>query len=376
MIDVPICGEIVSPVGRSKTSGSVLEGQAILLASFKPLWVSSHAKADTYRPMLSSVAKKLRMFLRSELDLSKDRMLAELRQDIVPNDSRIVALQNLGWYFEGDRPFERIVGFGIHFDPVLHAHWIESMPAIALLIRDCGATLHLMPDRQIEIRIGSVRVVPETCQEFAFLIEVFHQECYCFESLSPMFVWDIGANVGIASMYFADVHGWDVAAYELCPPTADAARRNIHLSELDSKVQVHSCGIGGKSETMKISYSGATRGSNGILGNTTWESIGAVQDLEVQVRDSSEVFDEILRQSNGRPILAKIDCEGAEYALLERLHETGKLQSISAVILEAHVHPGLEPGHAVTTLLKGGFAVRRMRRLTERFQVIYATRLN
>lgn len=315
------------------------------------------------------------MFLRSELDLAKDRLLADLRKDIVPTDPRNVALATLGWTIDLRNPLEHVAGFGIRFDPQIHGYWIDALPQLSVLVRDCGATLHQLEDRRIEIRLGDIRVTPATFQEIGALVEIFRDEVYSVECASPMFAWDVGANCGFASLYFAGSHGWDVAAYELCGPTADAARENVTRSGLDSKIQVHAAGVGGKNETMQITYSSDLRGSNGILGNIATDPHGVEQPLPVEVRDASDVFAAVQKEANGRPILVKLDCEGAEYAILERLLETGQLAEISALVIEAHCFPGLEPGMAVNTLLKAGFLVRRVPRMTEPLQILFASRM-
>ena len=324
--------------------------------------------------MLNVIANRIRLLLRSELDLNKDRLLGELRKEFVQAHSPEAAVQSLGWHYEGDAPMEHLVGFGIRFDPVRHAHWLASIQWVALLVRDCGATLHLMQTGDIEIRIGAARLAPETPIEMAFLMEIFYDECYGVESKTPFFVWDIGANVGFAAVYFAALKGWDVAAYELCPPTAESAQRNIALSGMESKIRLVAEGIGGKNENLSIDFSPVSRGSNSLFGNSSWEEKGAVQKLDVVVRDASEVIDEVVNSAAGRPLLVKMDCEGAEYAALQRLPETDKLHHISVLILEAHIEPGFEPEQAVQTLLKGGFTVRRKKRLTDRATIIYATR--
>jgi len=325
--------------------------------------------------MLGVVANRLRFFFRSELDLAKDRLLAEIRTDDARIDPRFRAMREMGWTFDEGHPFEQIVGFGIAFDPKAHRHWIDGLPWLATLVKEKDASLNQLPDGRIALTIGSIRVVPETHQELGLLVEVWHDEVYNMECAEPVFVWDIGANAGFASLYFAARHGWDVAAFELCPPTADSAVENVKLSGLESKIKVHSIGIGGKDGTLEITYSSQIRGSNGIFGNVAWwDPQGEEQTLEVQIRDAANVFDEVAAQASGRPILAKIDCEGAEYEILDRLHQSGKLALISAIVMEAHVLPGLHPDRALSVLLNGGFIVHRTRKLSTPSTTFFASR--
>ena len=324
---------------------------------------------------LRSAARRLRLFLRSELDLSKDRLLAELRKDELTEDARVAAMKRLGWKFDRERPLDNVVGLGIAFDPIVHRHWIDGLPYLATLVLECGAEIHQLEDRRLELKIGNIRVTPNSEQELGFLVEVLRDEEYLVESGTPMFVWDVGANVGFASLFFAAVQGWDVMAYELCPPTAEIARENVRRSGLEDRIQINAAGIGGKAETAKIAYSAKFHGTNSMVGDTLRLPTGDEQELDVQVLDASEVFTEVQERAAGRPIFVKLDCEGAEYAVLKRLHETGQLAMISAMVIEAHCHPGLEPDDAVKTLLAAGFLVRRKRRLNLPYETFYASRL-
>lgn len=268
-----------------------------------------------------------------------------------------------------------VSGLDITFDDARHAHILENLERIAVLVRDAGAKLSLLPDGRIEVQIGNCRIVPETVQECGILVEVLRDEIYFWESEEPLFVWDVGANIGVSALYFADVLGWDVAAYELFPVTAQAAIDNFARSGLEHKIHVEAAGVGMRNETLTLPYFADTRGSNGLYGNDTAAGTADSTLTEVRVRDAVEVLDEVMARANGRPILAKFDCEGAEYDIIERLESAGRLRSLTAIVMELHAFPGLDPSTLIGRLLRAGFLIRRSKNPKGHLSIVSAVRL-
>jgi FkbM family methyltransferase len=80
-----------------------------------------------------------------------------------------------------------------------------------------------------------------------------------------------------------------------------------------------------------------------------------VQTEKLEVRDASAIFRPIIENNKeGRKILLKIDCEGAEFKILPHLAESGCLAEIDTLIMEFH---GNEPEPLVDILRKNGFFV-------------------
>ena len=58
----------------------------------------------------------------------------------------------------------------------------------------------------------------------------------------------------------------------------------------------------------------------------------------------------------GAPVLLKLDAEGAEYGIIDRLAETGALRDIAGATIEWHLAPGEE---AITSKLRvAGFHIQ------------------
>jgi FkbM family methyltransferase len=283
--------------------------------------------------------------------------------------------RDLGWSLTEADGKTRVGGLDFTFDNVAHAHLIRHIELVARLVGDLGATLAQLPDGRIEFRIGQVRIVPETPQELGILVEIFRDGIYRVEAAKPMFVWDVGANVAAASLYFAGVSGWDVAAYELFPQTAEMAKDNVARSGLANKIMLTAAGVGSKDESLSLPYYPDSRGSNGLYGNDYAPQGSDRSEVQVQVLDAASVIDSVVKTAAGRPILAKLDCEGAEYDILDRLAEAQKLRVITAIVMELHAVPGRDPKIAIQLLLNNGFLVRRARHTADDLSIVYATRL-
>ncbi len=310
--------------------------------------------------MLSKIARRLRLFIRSELDLHKDRLLEVVAEaERKSFEGRLVAQANQ---------------VGISFDREKNSHILQGFKYLDNLCLNVKAQITLTKTGSTEVHIGDACFVPETLQEVRILSEIFEDEVYLVESKEPMYVWDVGANVATASLYFATVLGWDVSAYELFPKTAEAAERNISRSGLENRIHLSAFGLGRKTETLTLQYNEQSRGSNGMFGNTDPWVTGQAIPIDVKVVDVAEEFKVVQDRAKGRPILAKFDCEGAEYDIIPRLIETGQIRSIEAIVMEEHLIEGHSREELVNAIRDAGFIVRRSRNLFTHVALLFAVR--
>lgn len=74
---------------------------------------------------------------------------------------------------------------------------------------------------------------------------------------------------------------------------------------------------------LEIDYSEEIKGSIGV--NSTLKQSNVKYQKEIlEIRDVAHVFKEKAKLAIGK-IVVKMDCEGAEYEILERLKETGDI---------------------------------------------------
>src|SRR5262249_2062957 len=64
------------------------------------------------------------------------------------------------------------------------------------------------------------------------------------------------------------------------------------------------------------------------------------EPLTIELLDAASTFEDLRRRHPGSPILLKLDAEGAEYGIIERLASTRLLSGIWAASIEWHGEPG------------------------------------
>jgi FkbM family methyltransferase len=134
-------------------------------------------------------------------------------------------------------------------------------------------------------------------------------EYYIPEGFSPNSIWDIGANIGAASLYFSDRFPQaEIHCFEPIPENYAMIVRNIE--GLD-RIRPHRLALGAKDGTFEIRASDAARNFGGFSFHDAGTS--RAQGLKVQVRAPRAVIDD---GTASPPDLIKIDVEGAEHDIL------------------------------------------------------------
>ena len=171
-------------------------------------------------------------------------------------------------------------------------------------------------------------------EELLILEEVFINGIYNVEVKHPYTFIDIGMNVGITSLFFASKPLCKrIVAFEPFQPTLYFARKNLEKNKLAEKIQVNEVGLGYPPRTLNINYSEASKGSVGINGVAPYIEKA---DTRVELLPIIDVF-ETLKDITDKKIILKIDCEGSEYEILERLNETGLLPRFDVIMIEWHI---------------------------------------
>lgn len=237
--------------------------------------------------------------------------------------------------------------FALPLERGAHDFFVEGL-YWARLLRDAGARFRFADD-ELRVALGPLEVIAQTSEDLLILHEVFGRRVYDFALPAPAVVWDIGANVGFAALAFAqraDVIA--VHSFEPFPRTAEQMRRNLALNAgVRAKILLEEVAIGRGTTTVTATYSYTWKGHATLHGTPTLVAPDA-QVCAVSVIAASDALDGIRGQHPGQPIVAKIDCEGAEEEILHALAETSRLRVLSAVMIEWH-RCGPEP---LRTLLR------------------------
>lgn len=215
----------------------------------------------------------------------------------------------------------------------------------------------LTADSSLEFSFSGLHFQCRTTEELFFVVEIFVQRIYDMHIGSDLVILDVGANVGTASLFFASkTEVSRVYAYELFPATSALARLNMERNRpISDKVVLETKGLSDYSGCLELDYNSDKKGHAGlfgILGETSRSIVKQKQSVEVE--DISVIVKRIINQHTLQNLLIKLDCEGAEYAILEHLQRTGLLESIHALVMEWHQH-GAQP--LTKILIACGFAV-------------------
>ncbi|MDB5118121.1 MAG: FkbM family methyltransferase [Mucilaginibacter sp.] len=175
--------------------------------------------------------------------------------------------------------------------------------------------------------------------------DVFISKTYSFDHdiTDNFIVIDIGLNIGIAALYFATFPSVKkVYGYEPFQLNYLIAKKNLELNPgLSKKIIVQNTGVGSKNKLLRVPF--MNEGDVGF--STTDFAISSVQNnsnktakyVDVNLIGINEVLKEVFENDfANEKIYLKLDCEGAEYEILQALSDNNELKCISVIELEWH----------------------------------------
>jgi FkbM family methyltransferase len=211
---------------------------------------------------------------------------------------------------------------------------------------------------EVCVRVSELTIPIQSPDELTILRDILLNGEYGFKGFDQAVVIDIGANVGIASIFFATRDAHMVYAYELLPEASNIAKKTLGLnSTIAQKIKWNEFGLSNTDGEIDIPFDpehlwSTTVSSNAPLGATpTCISKGKLSRASTEIKT-------ICERHSGKPIVLKVDCEGSEYAIFEDLISSGILSSIAIIFLEWHRLDGKDnPDKLRSDLLSNGFIV-------------------
>jgi len=190
------------------------------------------------------------------------------------------------------------------------------------------------------VEFKGIKVYVESFEEFFILEEVFVNNDYRFLSKKDTTVIDIGANIGISSLYFSLLeHVKAIYAFEPVIDTFEQANYNFSLNEGIRKVkQIKNIGLAGNNREATFLFNRAFKGNTGLRGilSPSFKNTNKSEERRVKLREASAEIKEITGICSEQLLLVKMDCEGAEYEILQNLYDTQTLHLIDVLIIEWH----------------------------------------
>lgn len=229
-------------------------------------------------------------------------------------------------------------------------------------------------DNDFYIEIGSVILSPATAEELFIANEIFLRGVYNFQSTTRSIVIDIGLNVGLASLFFASRPEVEkVFAFEPFVPTFERALININNNRsLCDKISCFNFGLGERDESLTVAYNYNNKGQVGIYGTALIRSeIDVAQKETINIKDASEQIGQILAANPLHDVIMKVDCEGAEYGIIDNLSKSKVLDRINIIFIEWHE---IGPDPLLKTLSSSNFTSFYQYEANQKVGMIYAKR--
>lgn len=190
------------------------------------------------------------------------------------------------------------------------------------------------------VQFLDLSIYVESTEEFYILNEIFVRNDYDFISSQKSIVIDIGANVGITSLFFSRLDFVEkIYAFEPVKDTFDQAQYNFSLNESTHKVaSIKNIGLGKNSRKETFLFDKNSKGKTGVRGLTSPSYTNNTNATErvVQIEQAFLEIENIVKANANRKIVVKMDCEGGEYEILENMYQTGAINKIDVLLLEWH----------------------------------------
>jgi FkbM family methyltransferase len=192
-------------------------------------------------------------------------------------------------------------------------------------------------------------------KDFFFLFrDIFVRQEYLFRTQNkPPLILDCGANIGLATIYFKWLYpDSEIHAFEPDLDTFNLLKKNIELNNYQN-VYLYNAAVSDFNGTLDFYIDKSRPGS--LVMSTIYDRLPK-DKIEV---DSISLSDFINGKLNGRTVdLLKMDIEGAEHTVLNKIIQCNQLNRFNEVILEYHHNIGNEDsklGNLLAEFEKSGF---------------------
>lgn len=169
--------------------------------------------------------------------------------------------------------------------------------------------------------------------------EIFAEKLYDLRVNEDIIVLDIGMNVGVAGLFFATRQNVKkVIGFEPLKETYLQAKQNIGLNQaLTHKFDIIQAGVSDFKGQVDVPAVGA----GSAVFSTDQDFIQTIghqtsTTVKIDILPIHEIVDDLVKQFPDTGILLKLDCEGEEYKIIDKLLEKDLFKYISVIALEWH----------------------------------------
>lgn len=186
---------------------------------------------------------------------------------------------------------------------------------------------------------NNLKLYIESPEEFFIIKEVFIEKDYNLVSKDKFVVFDIGMNIGISSLFFGLQKNVEkIYSFEPVLPTYNQALHNLELNKsISNTIEAFNFGLGGATRSEKVLYDSQAKGNCGIrLESSLVIDKESTNEIEILIQSIDTILPDLFAKHSGLKKVLKIDCEGAEYEILQKLNDCNLLADIDVLLIEWH----------------------------------------
>lgn len=220
-------------------------------------------------------------------------------------------------------------------------HCKESLQLFLTIATHPEIKIDNTQEGELTMICGNTRIKGDTFDNFYVVQELFADGVYSIHLKNKkVAVIDVGMNVGVASLYFAgQAQVSKVYSFEPFPETYQRALNNFSLNPvIKDKIVPYNAGVGGSDAMLEIPM---IVGESAVMSTSDFfiEQMKTDQTkmIKVGITDIKKILPEVLQNHAAESIILKLDCEGAEYDIIEQMHQTGLIKKISVIVIEWHM---------------------------------------
>ena len=230
-------------------------------------------------------------------------------------------------------------------------------------------------DEGITIGFNDLTFYLKTVEDFYILSEVFYGNDYGLISSDECVIFDIGMNIGLTSLFYARKDFVKkIYSYEPVTETFNQGHYNFSLNEKYShKINCFNFGLGSSDKMENFYFHPEAKGNCGSRGlkSPSLRSLeNNLTEIQVEIKEICKEWKPLIEINKNYKKFIKIDCEGGEYEIIEKLDRENYLQFFDGLFIEWHDNGSLI---LENILLKNNFSMISQY-LTPISGIIYAFR--
>ena len=225
-------------------------------------------------------------------------------------------------------------------------------------------------NHDFKVEIDNFQFFINSWEEMLILNEIFIEGIYNISFNEDFTLFDIGLNVGFTSLFFAEKENCiNTFSFEPFKRTVDFANKNFKINDFSKKINAFNYGLGDFERILEIDYNETYKGSMGINGLADYinDKSNSIR-TQLMIKNISFVIDEY-KTDFASKVFAKIDCEGAEYEIMENLDKNNKIKIFDFYMIEWHIKG---PESIINILKKHNYKILSFNEIANDIGMIYA----